>query len=303
MTEATGVSTEGRISVGCTGIWNETQVEAWRPVVDFVHSQGTKIGVQLAHAGRKGSTLRPWDDHLMASRDEGGWTAVAPSALAFEGYDVPHALSVDEIGTTVQAFADAAVRAVSAGFDVIELHAAHGYLVHQFLSPLSNRRSDQYGGSFENRIRFLCEVVEAVRSVVSDGVPLFVRISATDYTEGGWDLDQSVRLAARLKVLGVDLIDVSSGGNVAGAKIPVGPGYQVRFAETIRREAKLATSAVGLITEPEQAEEIIASGQADAVMLARASLRSPRWSLLAAEKLGEFIAWPRQLERARSLRG
>ena len=302
MAEATGVLPEGRISVNCPGIWREAQVAAWRPVVDFAHSQGTKIGIQLAHAGRKGSTLSPWADHLMASEEEGGWTAVAPSALAFEGYDVPHALSSAEINATVQAFAAAATRATSAGYAVIELHAAQGYLAHQFLSPLSNRRSDQYGGSFENRVRFLCEVVEAVRAVLDSGVPLFVRISATDYTEGGWDLGQSVRLAKQLKVLGVDLVDVSSGGNVAGARIPVGPGYQVHFAETIRSETELATSAVGLITEPEQAEEIVASGRADAVMLARANLRNPRWSLMAAERLGEFIVWPRQLERARTLR-
>lgn len=302
MAEATGVSPDGRISVNCAGIWNEEQVAAWRPIVDFAHSQGTRIGLQLAHAGRKGSTLAPWGGHLMASEQEGGWTAVAPSALAFEGYDVPHELSASEIALVVQAFADAAVRATSAGFDLVEVHAAHGYLAHQFLSPLSNLRVDHYGGSFENRVRFLCEVVEAVRAALASPVPLFVRISATDYSEGGWDLDQSVRLARRLKGLGVDLIDVSSGGNVAGVRIPVGPGYQVHFAEAIRSGAKLATSAVGLITEPEQAEEIVASGQADAVMLARAFLRNPRWALMAAERLGEFITWPRQLERARTLR-
>jgi 2,4-dienoyl-CoA reductase-like NADH-dependent reductase (Old Yellow Enzyme family) len=302
MAEATGVTPEGRISVNCPGIWDEDQVAAWRPIVDFAHSQGARVGLQLAHAGRKGSTLAPWGDHLMASEEEGGWTAVAPSALAFEGYDVPHALSPLEIASVVQAFADGAVRAAAAGFDLVEIHAAHGYLAHQFLSPLSNRRVDQYGGSFENRVRFLCEVVEAVRGVIGSGVALFVRISASDYVQEGWDLDQSVRLARRLKGLGVDLIDVSSGGNVAGVRIPVGPGYQVHFAEAIRIGAKIATSAVGLITEPEQAEEIIASGQADAVMLARAFLRNPRWSLMAAERLGDFIPWPRQLERARTLR-
>lgn len=303
MAEATGVVPEGRISVSCPGLWNNEQVAAWKTITDFAHSQGTKIGVQLAHAGRKASTRAPWASHQMASEAEGGWTAVAPSPLAFEGYPVPHELTAQQIDTTVSAFGGAAQRAIASGFDVVEIHAAHGYLMHQFLSPLSNLRSDNYGGSFENRSRMLRRVVEIVRATIGEAVPLFVRISATDYTEGGWDLAQSIRLAKVLKTMGVDLIDVSSGGNVAGATIPFGPGYQVHFAEAIRGEALMPTSAVGLITEPEQAEEILASGQADAVMLARAFLRNPHWAHFAAEKLGEFIAWPPQFERARTLRG
>jgi 2,4-dienoyl-CoA reductase-like NADH-dependent reductase (Old Yellow Enzyme family) len=227
---------------------------------------------------------------------------VAPSPLAFEGYPVPHELSVEEIADIVRSFAGAARRAVRAGFDVLEIHAAHGYLIHEFLSPISNTRVDAYGGCFENRARVLVEIVDAVRSSVDPGTPLFVRISATDYVEGGWDLEQSIELAKVLKTKGVDLIDVSSGGNVAGVRIPLGPGYQVPFADAIRREAAIATAAVGLITEPEQAEEIVSSGEADAVLLARAMLRNPRWALGAAERLGDVIAWPRQFERARTLK-
>ena len=300
--EATGVTPEGRISIGCPGLWNEEQVAAWRVITDFVHTQGTNIGVQLAHAGRKASTMRPGDDHLMASPEEGGWTAQAPSALAFEGYPVPHELSVSEITQIIESFAQAALNAIAAGFDVLEIHAAHGYLAHQFLSPLSNTRSDAYGGSFENRTRFLLEVVNAVRSVMPAGMPLFTRISATDYVEGGWDLEQSIALAKVLSEAGCDLIDVSSGGNVSGVRIQLEPGYQVPFAETIRREASVLTSAVGLITEAQHAEEIVSQGQADAVMVARAVMRNPRWPLLVAEELGEIIEWPIQLDRARTLR-
>jgi 2,4-dienoyl-CoA reductase-like NADH-dependent reductase (Old Yellow Enzyme family) len=300
--EASAVTPEGRISIACPGLWSEAHVDAWRPITDFAHSQGTRMGIQLAHAGRKASTMAPWDDHLMASADEGGWMAVAPSPLAFEGYPVPHELSVEEIADIVRSFAGAARRAVRAGFDVLEIHAAHGYLIHEFLSPISNTRVDAYGGCFENRARVLVEIVDAVRSSVDPGTPLFVRISATDYVEGGWDLEQSIELAKVLKTKGVDLIDVSSGGNVAGVRIPLGPGYQVPFADAIRREAAIATAAVGLITEPEQAEEIVSSGEADAVLLARAMLRNPRWALGAAERLGDVIAWPRQFERARTLK-
>jgi 2,4-dienoyl-CoA reductase-like NADH-dependent reductase (Old Yellow Enzyme family) len=301
MAEASAVSPEGRISVYCPGLWNDQQVNAWSRITDFVHSQGSKTGIQLAHAGRKGSTMAPWDDHLMASPEEGGWTAVAPSALAFEGYPTPRALDASEIPGVVASFADAARRAMTAGFDLVEIHAAHGYLLHQFLSPLSNERTDAYGGSFENRVRLLCEVARAVRGAIPSGTPLFVRISATDYAPGGWSLDESVELSRALKNEGVDLIDVSSGGNVAGVKIPVGPGYQVPFADEIRSKTALATSAVGLIIDPEQAEEIVASGKADATMLARAMLRNPRWTLHAAEELGEYIDWPRQFDRARTL--
>jgi 2,4-dienoyl-CoA reductase-like NADH-dependent reductase (Old Yellow Enzyme family) len=301
MAEASAVNPEGRISVACPGLWNEEQVNAWRTVTDFIHSQGTVVGIQLAHAGRKASTLRPWDDHVIASADEGGWPAVAPSAIAFEGYPVPHALHAQEIDALVQDFADAAERARRAGFDLVEIHAAHGYLLHEFLSPLSNQRDDDYGGSLENRFRFLRRVVAAVRSRIGDEVPLFVRISATDYVSGGWGIDESVELCQMLRAAGVDLIDVSSGGNVAHATIPFAPGYQVPFARRIREEASIPTAAVGLITDPSQAEEILEEGSADAVLLARGFLRNPRWGLAAAEALGEFIPWPVQITRARTL--
>jgi 2,4-dienoyl-CoA reductase-like NADH-dependent reductase (Old Yellow Enzyme family) len=303
MAEASAVTPEGRISIHCPGLWNDEQVSAWSRVTSFVHSQGTKIGIQLAHAGRKGSTMAPWHDHVIATSHEGGWGTVGPSAIAFEGYPVPRQLSTSEIAGLVGSFAEAARRALAAGFDLVEIHAAHGYLLHQFLSPLSNQRTDVYGGSFENRIRMLCEVVDAVREAIPPETPLFVRISATDYAQGGWDLDESVELARVLKTMGVDLVDVSSGGNIAGVKIPLAPGYQVPFAERIRNEVNVPTSAVGLITEALQAEEIIDSGKADAVMMARAMLRNPRWALHAAEELGEMIVWPPQFERARTLHG
>jgi 2,4-dienoyl-CoA reductase-like NADH-dependent reductase (Old Yellow Enzyme family) len=302
MADASAVTPEGRISIHCPGLWNEEQARAWRVVTDFVHSQDTKIGIQLAHAGRKGSTMTPWDDHLIATKEEGGWTTLAPSPLAFEDYPTPHELNVDEIATLTASFANAADRAVRAGFDVLEIHAAHGYLLHEFLSPLSNERTDEYGGSFENRIRLLVNVVIAVRGAITTEMPLFVRISATDYVEGGWDLEQSIELARVLKTKGVDLIDVSSGGNVHGVRIRLHPGYQVDFAQKIRSGAQVPTSAVGLITEPQQAENIIMSEQADATMLARAMLRNPRWALNAAEELGEVVAWPPQLDRARTIR-
>ena len=300
--EATAVTPEGRISVGCPGLWNDEQVQAWRPVVDFVHSQGGAIAIQLNHAGRKASTMRPWDDHVVATSDDGGWPIVAPSAVAFEGYPVPRAMTLDDIDAVVAAFAEAAQRARAAGFDAVEIHGAHGYLMHQFLSPLSNRREDRYGGSLENRCRLLLEVVDAVRSRVGEATPVLVRISATDYTPGGWDLDQSVELCRELRHHGVDLVDVSSGGNVAGDTIPVAPGYQVPLARRIREEAQVATGAVGLITGAAQAEEILAEGSADVVFLARAMLRNPRWALGAAEALDEVVDWPVQFDRARTLR-
>ncbi len=301
LAEATAVSPEGRISVNCPGLWNDEQVTAWRRVTDFAHSQATPIGIQLAHAGRKGSTHAPWAEHPFARVGEGGWRTVAPSAVAFEGYPEPHALTGVEIDTLVEDFVSAAQRALAAGFDVLEVHAAHGYLLHEFLSPLSNRREDEYGGSFENRTRLVLRVVDALRASIPDATPLFVRLSATDWSEGGWNDDETVTLAALLGERGVDLIDVSSGGNVAGAQIPVGPGYQVAFAERVRREAHVASSAVGLITEAHQADEIIREGRADAVMLARANLRNPRWTLGAAEALGRVISWPHQFDRARTL--
>jgi len=301
MMEATGVSPEGRISTQCLGLWNDEQAERLKPIVKFAHQLDTKIGIQLAHAGRKGSCLPPWSDHPMARLDEGGWECVAPSAISFGGkYPTPRALTENEISELVKAFGAAAKRAVITGFDLVEIHAAHGYLIHQFLSPLSNTREDEYGGSFENRIRFLLEIIDEVRTAIPDSMPLFLRISASDWLEGGWTIDDSVALAKIVKIRGVDLIDVSSGGTSSGAPVPVGPGYQVPFADQIRNQADIPTAAVGLITEPEQAEEIVSSGKADAVMMAREFLRNPRWPLFAAQKLGCEINWPVQLLRGKN---
>ena len=299
MAEASGVVADGRISVGCPGLYNDAQVAAWSPIVDFAHSMGTKIGIQLAHAGRKGGTTNPGSAHFMATPDEGGWEAVAPSAIAFEGYPTPRALTSAEIHQLVREFAVAAKRAMKAGFDLVEIHAAHGYLLHEFYSPLSNHRTDEYGGDFAGRTRFLKEVVTEVRAAIGENVPLFVRISASDWIEGGWTIQDSVQLSNELVELGVDLIDVSSGGNVHNAKIAVGPGYQVAFSEAIKRGSRVKTSAVGMITDPVQANEIIESGQADAVMLAREMLRNPRWPLHAAHVLGAEIKWPTQLLRGK----
>jgi 2,4-dienoyl-CoA reductase-like NADH-dependent reductase (Old Yellow Enzyme family) len=301
MTEASAVLPEGRIAPQDAGIWNDEQADAWRRIVDFVHSQGAPIGVQLAHAGRKASTYRPWDPRSgSVPLDGGGWQTVAPSDVPFEGYAEPAGLSIEEIGHVVRAFADAARRAVSVGFDTVEIHAAHGYLLHQFMSPLSNRRDDGYGGSFEHRTRLLVETVDAVRSVLPDSAPLLVRISGTDWLSGGWDIEQSQRLGVLLQEHGVDLVDVSSGGN-APASIPLEPGYQVPLSAAVRQSG-IATGAVGLITEPEQAEKILANGEADVVFLARAALREPAWPLRAAHELGvafEDAPWPDQYLRAR----
>jgi 2,4-dienoyl-CoA reductase-like NADH-dependent reductase (Old Yellow Enzyme family) len=299
--EATAVTPEGRISLGCPGIWSDQHGDAFKEVIDFVHGEGAKIGIQLAHAGRKGSTMKPWDDHEIASYEEGGWETVAPSAIAYKDFPIPRELNEVEIEELEDQFATAARRSEAAGFDVVELHAAHGYLFHQFLSPITNTRSDRYGGSFENRIRFLVETAKKVRASISDDVLLFVRISATDWVDGGWDLDDSVELSKILKTVGVDLIDVSTGGLVHDAKITTGPGYQVPFAQRIKEDAAIATSAVGLITEATQAEEIVASKSADAVMLGRQMLRNPRWAIAAAEELGEKIPWSKQLERSRKI--
>jgi len=301
MVEATGVVPEGRISTGCPGLWSDKHAEAFAPMVNFAHSMGTRIGIQLAHAGRKGSTLLPWDDHVIATSDEGGWITDAPSAISYQDFPVPHAMTVDEIHALSEKFVQAAQRALKVGFDVLELHAAHGYLFHQFMSPLSNERSDEYGGSLENRIRFLCEVATKVRAIVPASHPLFVRISATDWVDGGWSLEDSIELAKALKVIGVDLLDVSTGGLVHYAKITTGPGYQVRFAEEIKKETGILTSAVGLITDAPQAEQILQSDQADAVMLGRAMLRDPHWPMAAAEELGVRIVWQKQFERARRI--
>lgn len=300
LTEATAVVPEGRISPQDLGIWKDEHIEPLARVVRFIHEQGSVAGMQLAHAGRKASTYAPGAGHGTVPEGEGGWKNVlAPSALRFtDGYPMPRALSIDGIAEIVSAFAAAARRACEAGFRVIEIHAAHGYLIHEFLSPLSNQRTDAYGGSFENRTRILREVVAAVRGAWPEGAPVFVRISATDWIEGGWDIQQSVELARQLKGLGVDLIDCSSGGNVAHAQIPVGPGYQTEFAEQIRREAGILTGAVGMITSAVQAEHILATGQADAVIIAREMLRDPYWPLRAARELGQSISWPVQYLRA-----
>ncbi len=299
LTEATAVTAEGRISPEDLGIWKDEHVEPLSRIVRFIHAQGAHAGMQLAHAGRKGSTWRPWAGRPGSVPEaEGGWTAVAPSAVAFEGYATPAALDDAGIGRVIQAFADGARRAREAGFRVIELHAAHGYLVHQFLSPLSNRRDDRYGGSFENRTRLAREVVEAVRREWPERLPLLLRVSATDWVEGGWDVEQSVELAKLVGPLGVDLVDCSSGGLVAGAKIPVGPGYHVPFAERIRREGGVPTAAVGMITDPAQAEQIVSTGQADAVVMARELLRDPYWPLFAARALDRPATWPAQYLRA-----
>jgi 2,4-dienoyl-CoA reductase-like NADH-dependent reductase (Old Yellow Enzyme family) len=301
MVEATGVVPEGRISIACPTIDRDSNADAFRPMIEFAHSQRVKMGIQLAHAGRKASTMRPWDDHRMASTEEGGWQSVSSSAIAFHGYPEPRALTIDEIHQLTLDFVAAAKRAIRVGFDVIEIHAAHGYLFHQFYSPLANTRSDEYGGSFENRVRFLLETANAVRAAIPRDTPLFVRISATDWVDDGWNLVDSIELCSQLKALGVDLIDVSTGGNVHNAPIKATPGFQVPFAAAIRTEVNIMTTAVGLITEPEQAQYIIETGEADAVFLARAMIRNPRWALNAAEKLGVKIAWPYQLERGQSL--
>jgi len=297
--EATGVVPEGRISIGCPGLYTDEQVAAWKTIVDFAHSQGTKMAIQLAHAGRKGAAALPWSDHRMATEAEGGWQAVAPSAIPFEGYPEPRALSVDEIHELVKAWANAARNAVKAGFDAVEIHAAHGYLLHEFYSPLSNTRTDEYGGSYENRVRFLKEVTAAVRAAIPETMPLFVRISASDWTPGGWTVEESVVFAGELEQLGIDLLDVSSGGNVHNAAISVGPGYQVQFADAVKHGSTIVTSTVGMITDAHQANEIIQSGKADVVMMAREFLRNPRWPLLAASELGVDVKWPLQLERGR----
>ena len=303
MAEATGVVPEGRISIACPGIYNDEQVAAFKRINDFAHTQGVAMGIQLAHAGRKGSTMRPSDDHLMATPAEGGWTTHSASAQAYHGMPEPLALTVPQIHQLVKDFAHAAKNAIKAGFDVIEIHAAHGYLLHQFYSPLSNLRTDEYGGSFENRVRFLLEVAAAVRNAIPDSTPLFIRISASDWSNEGWQIIDSVELCKQLKEIGVDLIDVSSGGNLHNAPIKPVPGYQVPFAHAIKVESDIAVAAVGAITDPHQAQEIINSNKADAVFLARAMIRNPRWAMAAAEELKEMISWPTPLERGRTFKG
>lgn len=302
MTEATAVSPEGRISPDDLGFWQEAHIENLARCTRFITEHGAVPGIQLAHAGRKASTASPWKGHKPVTEAGGGWRPVlGPSEIPFDkDYPVPAALSPGQIAGVVAAFATAAERALRAGFRVLEIHSAHGYLLHEFLSPLSNKRNDAYGGSLENRTRLVRETVQAVRRIWPDRLPLFLRISATDWVDGGWDVDQSVELARQVKELGVDLMDCSSGAMVPYAKIPVAPGYQVPFAERIRREAGIPTAAVGLITEAHQAEEIVRSGRADLVLLAREFLRDPHWPLRAAQELGIKVDWPVQYARAAS---
>ena len=298
--EATAVSPEGRITADDLGLWENGQVEKLKAITHFIRSQGAVSGIQLAHAGRKASHHSPWKSGHQVKRAEGGWETVAPSAIPFnEGQEVPLALDKAGIDKVVADFQAATHRSLEAGYEVVEIHAAHGYLLHEFLSPLSNHRTDEYGGSFENRVRLLLEVTSAVRAVWPTGLPLFVRLSCTDWAEGGWDLDQSVQLSQLLKGLGVDLIDCSSGGAVHHQKIHVGPGYQVPFADRIRREVGLPTGAVGMITSPKQAEAIVGKGQADLVLIARESLRDPHFPLHAAQALGNQLHWPSQYDRAK----
>ncbi|QJD94993.1 NADH:flavin oxidoreductase/NADH oxidase [Mucilaginibacter robiniae] len=302
ITEATAVSPEGRITFADLGIWKNEQIEKLKQIVDFIEGQGAVAGIQLAHAGRKASHAQPWNERgkQIPSNDENGWITVAPSAIPFTGgEEAPVALDKAGIEKIKDDFKAATIRSVQAGFKVAELHAAHGYLFHQFLSLMSNQRTDEYGGSFENRIRLLLEVLETVQQVWPKEYPLFVRISATDWTEGGWTPEESVKLSAVLKDKGVDLIDCSTGGNVPHANIPVGPGYQVQFAEQIRKETGIMTGAVGMITEARQADAIIQSGQADLVIIAREFLRDPHFPLRAAHELGQEVDWPVQYERAK----
>jgi 2,4-dienoyl-CoA reductase-like NADH-dependent reductase (Old Yellow Enzyme family) len=302
MTEATGVTPEGRISPACPGIWSDEQAQAWSRVVSFVRGQDAVAGIQLAHAGRKASTAAPWDGGGYVAPADGGWQTVGPSDIAFGTLPAPRPMSADDIGETVTAFATAARRSLDVGFDVIELHAAHGYLLHQFLSPLSNMREDDYGGSLDNRMRLPIEVAVAVREVWPADRPLFMRISTTDWMSGGWDVSQSIELARRLHDVGVDLIDASSGGLHHEQRIPDRVEYQTDIAAELRREAGLLVGAVGRITDPHQADALIRDGKADAVFLARQMLRDPHWPQRAAHELGADVRWPRQYLRAASWR-
>jgi len=299
ITEATAISPEGRISAADVGLWNEAQQKAWQPIVAFIKAHGAAAGVQLAHAGRKASSMRPWEGGGPLAADAGAWQTVAPSAVPFDAHwHVPQALDAAGIAQVIADFRAAAERALAAGFQLIELHGAHGYLLHQFLSPLSNQRTDQYGGSFENRTRLVREVIAAVREVWPEHLPLWLRISATDWSEGGWDVEQTVQLAREVKSMGVDLVDVSSGGLVPHVKIPLAPGYQVPFAARVRHDAGVATGAVGLITESTHAARIIDEGAADLVLIARESLRDPYFPRRAAQELGVTIPAPEQYQRA-----
>ena len=301
LTEATAVSPEGRISPDDAGIWNDEQANAYKRITAFIKSQNSIPGIQLAHAGRKASTYSPWKGTGEVKIENGGWLTLAPSPIPFaDNFPLPKEMNENDIKLVINQFADAAKRSVDAGFEVIELHFAHGYLVHEFLSPLSNKRTDQYGGNLQNRCRFAIELAKSVRKIIPDGTPLFARISSTDWVEGGWDIDQSIQLAVWLKEVGVELIDCSSGGNISNAKIPIGPGYQIPFAEKIKNQANILTGGVGLITTAEQAEQIINSAQADIVLLAREMLRDPYWALHAAIKLNvDLNDYPKQYLRSK----
>ena len=302
--EATAVSPEGRISPSDAGIWSDAHGASYQRIAKFIKEQGAIAGIQIAHAGRKASTAEPWNGGKIVDEGYGGWETVAPSAEAFaDDYPMPVEMTKEDIEKATADFVAAAERAVRAGFEVIEIHAAHGYLFHEFLSPLSNKRNDEYGGSLENRLRFPLDVAQKVRKVVPENLPVFVRISATDWTEGGWDLPESIEFCRHLKEIGIDLIDVSTGGNVPQAKIPVAPGYQVTFAASIRERVGIATGAVGMITEAAQAEEILQNAQADAVLIAREFLRDPYFPFTAAQELGEKIDYiPKQYGRAIEIR-
>ena len=300
ITEATAVVPEGRITPTDSGLWNDEQEAAWKPILEFSHAQGVPLAIQLAHAGRKASTRAPFlPGESVVEPDEGGWVPEAPSAEAYEGLASPEEVSLARIAQLVQAFADSAARAVRVGFDAIEIHAAHGYLLHEFLSPLSNHRVDEYGGSFENRIRIVLEVVEAVRAVMPEPMPLFVRISATDWFEDGWSLEESIALSKLLEARGVDLIDVSSGGLAKAQPITLGPGYQMDFAKAIKEQVSMVVGTVGMITEAQQAEDALQAGVADVVLMGRQFLREPSYALRAARELGVDLSWPGQYERAK----
>ncbi|MBP7202801.1 MAG: NADH:flavin oxidoreductase/NADH oxidase [Propionivibrio sp.] len=297
--EATAVTAEGRISPGDLGLWNDGQIEPLARIARFAGEHGTVAAVQLAHAGRKAGISLGWQEQRSLRADEGGWATVAPSALSFgPGYDVPQALDEAGIRAVIDQFAAAARRARDAGFPIVEIHAAHGYLLHQFLSPLSNQRTDEWGGSFENRTRLVREVARTVRAEWPERLPLLIRLSATDWVEGGWNIEETVALCRSLKELGIDLVDVSTAGLLPTAKIPVGPGFQTEFAERVRHEADLPVAAVGMITSPAQADHIVRSGQADMVLLGRELLRNPYWPLAAARELGQPASWPKQYLRA-----
>lgn len=298
--EATAVAPEGRITPGCLGLWSDEHAHAFAPVAKFIKAHGAAPAIQLAHAGRKASTELPWQSGKQLSPKEGGWQTIAPSRIPFaDGFNAPLALDVNSIENVIEQFASAAVRALNAGFEVVEVHMAHGYLLHEFLSPITNRRSDSYGGDFENRIRLPMAVARKVREIWPASKPVFVRISATDWVDGGWELEQSIRLVKELKKIGIDFIDCSTGGLTPDAKIPAGTGFQTPFATAIKQQTGIATGAVGFITEPVQAEHIVATGLADAVLLAREMLRDPYWPLHAAHALGVDVTWPKQYTRAK----